>query len=97
MKKELTNNIFINVKYFGVIAEKTNLESEKTSFDYNQLSKIVESIKNKYDLHQLSFQISLNLNLSLSITVTLYTDDVDKPDITVSLQTYSNTSPLLKL
>jgi len=63
MKKELTDNIFVNIKYFGVIAEKTNLESEKTSFDYNQLSKIVESIKNKYDLHQLSFQISLNLNL----------------------------------
>tara|TARA_B100000900_G_scaffold388754_1_gene381073 strand:+ start:1132 stop:1395 length:264 start_codon:yes stop_codon:yes gene_type:complete len=63
MKKELKKNIFINIKYFGVIAEKTNLESEKTSFDYNQLSKIVESIKNKYDLHQLSFQISLNLNL----------------------------------
>ena len=63
MKKELTNNIFVNIRYFGAIAEKTNLESEKTSFDYNQLSKIVESIKNKYDLHQLSFQISLNLNL----------------------------------
>ncbi len=63
MKKELTNNIFINIKYFGVIAEKTNLESEKISFDFNQLSKIVESIKNKYHLHQLSFQISLNLNL----------------------------------
>ena len=63
MKKELTDNIFVNIKYFSVIAEKTNLESEKTSFDYNQLSKIVESIKNKYDLHQLSFQISLNLNL----------------------------------
>jgi|TARA_B100002019_G_scaffold47831_1_gene40476 molybdopterin synthase sulfur carrier subunit len=63
MKKELTNNIFVNIKYFGVIAEKTNLEIEKTSFDFNQLSKIVESIKNKYDLHQLSFQISLNLNL----------------------------------
>ena len=63
MKKELTDNIFVNIKNFGVIAEKTNLESEKTSFDYNQLSKIVESIKNKYDLHQLSFQISLNLNL----------------------------------
>ena len=63
MKKELTDNIFVNIKYFGVIAEKTNLESEKTSFDYNQLSKIVESIKNKYDLHQLSFQISLNINL----------------------------------
>lgn len=63
MKKELTNNIFVNIKYFGVIAEKTNLESEKISFDFNQLSKIVESIKNKYDLHQLSFQISLNLNL----------------------------------
>tara|TARA_B100000963_G_C22640895_1_gene680593 strand:+ start:24838 stop:25101 length:264 start_codon:yes stop_codon:yes gene_type:complete len=63
MKKELTNNIFVNIKYFGVIAEKINLESEKNSFDYNELSKIVESIKNKYDLHQLSFQISLNLNL----------------------------------
>ncbi|MAU88707.1 MAG: molybdopterin synthase sulfur carrier subunit [Flavobacteriaceae bacterium] len=63
MKKELTDNIFVNIKYFGVIAEKTNLEIEKTSFDFNQLSKIVESIKNKYDLHQLSFQISLNLNL----------------------------------
>ncbi|MEC8614888.1 MAG: MoaD/ThiS family protein [Bacteroidota bacterium] len=63
MKKELTDNIFVNIKYFGVIAEKTNLESEKISFDFNQLSKIVESIKNKYDLHQLSFQISLNLNL----------------------------------
>ena len=63
MKKELTNNIFVNIKYFGVIAEKTNLESEKTSFDSNQLSKIIKSIKNKYDLHQLSFQISLNLNL----------------------------------
>ena len=63
MKKELTDNIFVNIKYFGVIAEKINLESEKNSFDYNELSKIVESIKNKYDLHQLSFQISLNLNL----------------------------------
>ena len=63
MKKELTNNIFVNIKYFGVIAEKTNLESEKTPFDFNQLSKIVKSIKDKYDLHQLSFQISLNLNL----------------------------------
>ena len=40
---------------------------------------------------------SLNLNLSLSITVTLYATDVDKPDMTVSLQRYSNTSPLLKL
>jgi len=63
MKKELTNNISVNIKYFGIIAEKTNLESEKTSFDFNQLSKIVKSIKDKYDLHQLSFQISLNLNL----------------------------------
>ena len=65
----------------------------KTVFIKNIGHVIIPLRNTKEDIINIVNRLRIFRNLSLSITVTLYTDDVDKPDITVSLQTYSNTSP----
>tara|TARA_B100001996_G_C18608743_1_gene572847 strand:+ start:208 stop:471 length:264 start_codon:yes stop_codon:yes gene_type:complete len=63
MKKILRKNILINVKYFGIIFEKTNLNSEKIIIKNNDISIIINQIVNKYNLNDISFQISHNFNI----------------------------------
>jgi sulfur-carrier protein len=50
----------IEVKYFGAIAERTYCQEEKFSFSELPLEKLVATIKQKYQLEQLSFRVAIN-------------------------------------
>ncbi len=62
----------ITVKYFGQLAELTQLEEETLEFSGNLVSELLETLYSKYDiLKTKNFQVAQNKELvSLDTTIT---------------------------
>ena len=54
----------INIKYFGQIAEVTQVENEQFDFNKNSVSELIELLFNKYpELKAKDFKVALNQEL----------------------------------
>jgi molybdopterin synthase sulfur carrier subunit len=54
----------INIKYFGQIAEVTQVENEQFDFNKNSVSELIEVLFNKYpELKTKDFKVALNQEL----------------------------------
>jgi molybdopterin synthase sulfur carrier subunit len=54
----------INIKYFGQIAEVTQVENEQFDFNKNSVSELIEILFNKYpELKTKDFKVALNQEL----------------------------------
>lgn len=54
----------INIKYFGQIAEVTQVEYEQFDFNKNSVSELIEVLFNKYpELKTKDFKVALNQEL----------------------------------
>ncbi|KQB41922.1 molybdopterin synthase sulfur carrier subunit [Flavobacterium sp. L1I52] len=50
----------LSVKYFGAVAEKTNIQGENIPFANLSLQELVDELEQKYDLASLSYSIAVN-------------------------------------
>ena len=66
----------LTIHYFGEIAEKTGLESEKLNFRNLKCSVLMHQLQEKYNLNKGDFQVAVNHNLiDLSIDREIYESD----------------------
>ncbi len=67
----------IEVKYFGVVAEKTKCEFEKLSFSEVSLQKLLQDLNEKYEFESVTFSVAVNQKIvSKTTDFTLQTSDV---------------------
>lgn len=56
--------MIIHIKYFGQIAEVTQIENEEFEFAKNSISDLIEALTSKYpELKNKSFQVAQNQKL----------------------------------